>query len=695
MTFMHKHFTAMLAHILGLTLLLLSTAMATAKFECIGTYGGQIDSYLVYQHYLYLAKGYNLQVLDITDPSQPQEVGWLRTSGLIQSMDISGHTLYLGTFSFKGGLDLDEEGVKILDLSNPVRPVMRGTIKSASRNVQVKVMGSYLLVNLGGKYSSYYEVYDIKDSLHPKELESGNYKWWWNSFITDGKNLFVRKKHDQLQDGPDYKLAIIDKITSRTLATLTFPDESSPDIRLHKGAMLLDVAGTSQSVKLTEHGNAKDAWVYCQGLTSIETHGDWTLQKSLWDRGREDDGIQVEQFGSVILRLKESEWDSSSAMLVDSALYAIDHKGNLHCYDLTNSKAVRELDVFPKTMTSCNRILVSGNLALVDHEKGLAIFDITKPLKPVPVGSGIQSVKVHGFKIADRKAYFADGEGLAILDLAQPDHPQLLGRLQNSKLSRVRAVEDNLVFVDDGKEEPSELFVVDCSKPASPTLVGNWHGPLGPMSSSSSRLTIAADKAGLLILDSSKPSAIKQIGTWPTKDPCTDLVTSGTLVYLLAKDLQIVDTSNPAKPIMLGQLKIGGQDEEDGTERFSLKKMGNFLFLIHQKSNGGMSAEWSVDVIDVSTPNAPKMSRHEDHRNTGGNTNPFRGWYLTLPSYEHNSGGTWYGMDILDVSNPSKVDTIVEQYETLRTQVPPALFKDFIYFVDGTGSLVILRNTKE
>lgn len=682
MTSRHKYSLATLLLIFVFTLHFLAPVTATAKFECIGTYGGRIDSFLVYQHYLYLAKGYNLQVLDIADPAQPKEVGWLRISGLIQSMDISEHTLYLGTFNFKGGADLDEDGVKILDLSNPVRPVMHGTIKEASRSVSLKVLGSYLLVNWGGKYSTSYTVYGIKDPFRPQELESGSFKFSWDCFITDGKNLIVTQKHHQEQIDNGYKLAFIDKLTSRTLAMRTFTYENPPSIR-----QLAEIPGINESVKLTNNSDGEAAWLYSQGLTSIETHGGWTLQKKMWSFHDDySDGVQVLKSGRVMLQLNADNWDSNKATLAGSVLYAIVNKGHLKCYDLSDPAQIRERDVFPKTIEDCRGILVTGHLALINDKAGLTIFDITKPLEPIPVGSRIPSVMVHGFKIADHKAYLNDDEGLTILDLAQPDHPKVLGQLRNPKLSRVRAVEDNLVFVDGGKEEPSELFVVDCSNPTSPTLVGNWHGPLGPMSSSATRLTIAAGKAGLLILDTSNPTAIKQIGTYPTKEPCTDLVTSGTLVYLLAKDLQVVDTSNPANLKMLGQLKINEKDEENWGQLF-LKKRGNTLFLIR---DAGMWSECQFNAIDVSDPKMPMMSYPTDPPDPR-RTNQFKGWYLTLPAYDHNTGGTWYGMDIHDVSNPTQADTKVEQYEALQTEVPPALFKNFICFADGTGCLVILQ----
>src|SRR5437016_1737401 len=111
-----------------------------------------INNFIIHDHYIYVAQGYTLRILDIAESSHPKEKGWVRLTGEIQSMAISGNVLYVGTSRFKTDLDLEPDGVKIFDLSNPAHPAMCATIREASRILMVKVMGSYLLVDCLGRY---------------------------------------------------------------------------------------------------------------------------------------------------------------------------------------------------------------------------------------------------------------------------------------------------------------------------------------------------------------------------------------------------------------------------------------------------------------------------------------------------------------------------------------------------------------
>jgi hypothetical protein len=221
------------------------------------------------------------------------------------------------------------------------------------------------------------------------------------------------------------------------------------------------------------------------------------------------------------------------------------------------------------------------------------------------------------------------------------------------------------------------------------------------MSSQGSRLYIAGGASGLFILDISDPAHIKQIGNFPTKAPCTDLATSGTLVYLLAKDLLIVDTSDAGKPCLLSQMKVmpfdpDQNEEEEEAEYGFIRKSGAFVYAGHSATYSYPTYEIKT-VVDVSNPTAPRQTDWIDPNDTSTNEKPSRAsttkptitqprqGYLVLPQCEHNSGGTWYGLSICDLYGHE-----LETYEALHTGLRPRLFRDRIYFSDGTGCLVIL-----
>ena len=73
-------------------------------------------------HYAYLASGaFGLRVIDVSTPSAPVEVGWIRPTGSAYEVAVSGRYAYLAN-----GLG----GLRIIDVSDPAAPVEVGSFET-------------------------------------------------------------------------------------------------------------------------------------------------------------------------------------------------------------------------------------------------------------------------------------------------------------------------------------------------------------------------------------------------------------------------------------------------------------------------------------------------------------------------------------------------------------------------------------
>ena len=192
--------------------------------------------------------------------------------------------------------------------------------------------------------------------------------------------------------------------------------------------------------------------------------------------------------------------------------------------------------------------------------------------------------------------------------------------------------------------------------------------------------------------------------------PAIDWVTSGSLIYLLAKDLLIYDISNPAKPTLIGKTPISFGDGDEGyrEEEAKLKKLGAAIYVIAEER--GHSSRSSCKVFDVSNPAKPieRSQINADPPEESDELNPApvaisspvaspptSDWYLCLPSSLSATHGGWISifipkMTIFDLSDPFK-PTPVFSTTALHHAPSAAIFKDTLYVADDEGGLVIFK----
>ncbi len=106
----------------------------------------------------YLGDTLGLRVLDVSDPTQPVEVGFLATGGAIVDVELVGDLAYLADYA---------NGLRIVDISNPAQPQALGSLATPDTADDIAMQDNYAYVAC---WSGGLRVVDVSDPAHPQEV---------------------------------------------------------------------------------------------------------------------------------------------------------------------------------------------------------------------------------------------------------------------------------------------------------------------------------------------------------------------------------------------------------------------------------------------------------------------------------------------------------------------------------------------
>lgn len=153
------------------------------------------------------------------------------------------------------------------------------------------------------------------------------------------------------------------------------------------------------------------------------------------------------------------------------------HRGNirnpafLSGWDLRDPEAPRQLPVLQEPDTSYEGLDVSGGVLYAGlHAQGLGAYRRGEDGTLTRVGTATGFTNAWGVCARGPVVYVADGPGgLVTVDVRDPRHPQVLGRVATGGLATGVVVDGTTAYVAAGS---AGLVVVDVRDPAAPTILG-------------------------------------------------------------------------------------------------------------------------------------------------------------------------------------------------------------------------------
>ena len=416
--------------------------------------------------------GHGLQVIDISDPTNPRIVG---------STDTPGGAIYVvGNYAY---VACGDTGLQVIDVSDPTNPNIVGSADTTSYAYGVCVAGNYAYV---ANYTSGLEVIEISDPTNPVAVGSVDTPGIASDVYVVGNYAYVADNDSGLQ--------VID-----------ISDPTSPII-----------VGSAIT-----HGGVRD--VHISGNRAY---------------------VAGDRFQVIDIS------DPTSPIIVGffyapgGAIYVVGNyahvAGGHSGLQVINISEIANPVIVSSAITggSAYDIYVSGNHAYVsDSVSGILEIDISDPTNPVVVGSAATPDRAQDVFVVGNYAYvtwqggwtqYCDGPmewGVDIVDISDPTNPTILGSVETPGGASSVFVSGDYMYVGASSNCKGSIFsafyVINISDPTNPTIVGSVDTPGGGGESS-------------------------------------DVYISGSYAYMADTRLHVIDISNPTNPFIFASVDTPG-----------------------------------------------------------------------------------------------------------------------------------------
>lgn len=603
---------------------LIQKPIRPSAVELVNTLGGYITGAVVAGDFAYINKRVGLSIVNISDPTHIQEVGWLaiRQNYGITDIKIQGTRVYLAA---------QESGLAIVDVSNPATPTEIGRFTAATPVLSVEVSGNlaYLAIGAGGVAAL-----DVSNPGAPVVQQHLATSYPANIVRLGGAILYVVTSQGKLLVIDRGSLQVVSEVlppeftiykdvaVDGTIAYAVYSNPSLtpyPVIASHSavapqippgpgpgtyGIQVLNMAdpaypdlrGTyqKQSYYLPRIVIPAQGWLYIgialdmlvldvQNPNAPTEIGQFNLSNRtllqingermyLSDLGRAltitdklipGSGLQI--LGTYV----PQRWKVGPLEVVDNRLHSFEY-----VYDISVATQ-------PTLLTSGespdyrgpgfdNDFAVGGNLVYVarsthpsSSQGSLTIYNLQDPANPVVLSSLASVGGVFGVEVVEQYAYLVGSRGFQVVDISNPQLPVVVvPGSDTASWGRGVAIKGNRAYVVNAYGLAG-LQVFDISEPAAPVLVTT-----------------------MALTDGS-------IGKQPE-----DIRIANNLAYIriINGGVQIVDISNPDAPVPVHII-------EPGAQVFSIQIRGPFLY---------MTTGQGLRVYNIANPIEPVLVTYYD-----------------------------------------------------------------------------------
>ncbi|HNT54201.1 MAG TPA: NosD domain-containing protein [Anaerolineaceae bacterium] len=560
----------------------------STDWDAIGQTGGPTQGIAVQGDYAYLGIGPRLVVVDISDPANPHQVGATALLGdFVLDVMVSGTLAYVAA----GGA-----GLQVVDIANPLAPALIGAWNSPGFAEGVTVSGSMVYL-ADGPYGL--RVVDVTNPATPFEIAHAfdmNYAY---AVAISGRYAYIAAGGAGLLiadiSNPAYPVA---------LGSYDTPGNARGLVVLNNLAYVADERYGLQIINVTDPLHP----VFSSALQTYGWAFDVAISGSTAYLAAAFGGLRILNVLDPAhpLEVGSLTWAQSNAAglaLAGDRLYLADRKNGLRVINSADPAHPLQAGLF-NSFREALMVVTGGNYAYVAAGyNGVHILDISDPSQPVEVGhypidAIITQLKLngdrlyagcfgpsgawgdyvldisnptqpqfisfgqwcgecHGIDAAGNIGFFADTNGVRIVDFTDPLHPQQLYDTQENTAGVL--ISGNLAYIPRG----SELKIYDISDPANPTVLGNFQDPLGFLQANvvlSGAIAYLNDWWGVRILDVTDPSNPTEVAFYPTPQETAWLALSGDRLYVAegSYGVEIVDVSDPATPVRVGRFDTLG-----------------------------------------------------------------------------------------------------------------------------------------
>ena len=159
------------------------------------------------------------------------------------------------------------------------------------------------------------------------------------------------------------------------------------------------------------------------------------------------------------------------------------------------------------------------------------------------------------------------------------------------------------------------------------------------------------------------------VGHWDHLNEMNTVTVVGNYAYAMGDRLDIIDISNPAKPLVKGSYKISGRYGGQ-----SVQVVGNYAYVA--------DSDKGLEIIDISNPSTPTLKGN--YYDTFGNAKDVQ----VVGNYAYVADGN-SGLQIIDISNPT-TPILKGNYFTDGYALGVQVVGNYAYVADGGSGLQII-----
>ena len=595
--------------------------------ELVSQLGGLFHAIAVRSGYAYVGEGASFDILNVSNPSSPTQVGRIVLPGMVDDIALDGPYAYVAD---------DDGGLQVIDIANPVSPTVSGFYHTPGAALGIAELGgrAYVADGTGGVL-----VLDIANAGVPTLLGTTALPGTANKLALSvgpsGVTAYVADGNIELVDVTDGSHPFL-------RSTLTTAGESQ---QIVIGGTRGYVVGSSSGLQIydlvsapapTKIGSFADGTFLNSGLAYANSRVYIVSAVGLEE-------IDVSNPASPVRVDLRAIGAQLIAVTLFNGLIYTDGYG-VQTWDPSDPTMLQQRGSYPGQTGFVGRVGASGSSAELIGNQSIVSVDVSDPAAPLPRGQlRLSGQDVNEYVLGSR-TYIA-GNSLQVVDTSNVTSPALLGTYA----------------------PPMSIGFIAYNA----FSIGTTVYAVG------SHLSNTEQHAAFAILDASNPTTISLFAEIPLASTGSTipggLVVRGSFAYIADDEhgLQIVDLGDPRAPRIRGTLPAHNQDWA-----IALSADGRYAFVADR--NGDL-----VQIADVSNPDFPvEVGTFE----TGGT--PALGVEVA-DGLTYVAAGT-AGIAVLDCSNPAQ-PVEVASYDTPWSAFDVAVSGDYVYVADGAGGLDILH----
>lgn len=422
-----------------------------------------IDSIAMMDQYVIANTRFGMDIYDVSDETNPRR---------ISSVPVYGTPAICGKFAYIAGAF----GLQVIDLTNPIAPITRGSLSLGDGLSQVSITTNIACVAAS---SSGLLVVDVSDPDTPKLL----------STLATGEYCFKVSQNNLVAYASDTRSGlVVVSLSDPKVPELASSQETvvntSVSIKVAGGrAVVLDSQRGIQIVDVTDPETPK---LLGNGPRTLTPAADLCI-KDRWAFVSEADGTSggVEVFdisnptapvrvGSIGL-----PWSYGLDVYGDH-LFVANHFNGASVLDIRNPRnPIRVGSISPQLGVAWRGTKAVGNMLYLTGSYGIAVYDVSDPFTPKLVSRPLSGIEAGGIAVTGTHVYvscntgFPEGAKLMIYDVSTPSAPQLVGSVTTDWRMGYLVVDGNYAFVISMNTSVNPgIAIVDVRSPSKPNFLG-------------------------------------------------------------------------------------------------------------------------------------------------------------------------------------------------------------------------------